>query len=125
MADGGIRGGVPREIIIDGVEYEPAEGSELTYHLAGYNGPSHLAGNRVHYKESNPHDGGFSQDISVSAAKFKTLSALQTSGRYVTVTLTDAGNNVFSGSLTISNDGALENANGVVSLEMGGGLEPR
>ena len=123
MADGEIRGGVPRQIKIDGQEYEPAEGSEFTYHLSGYNGPSHLAGNRVHYKEQNPHDGGFTQDISLGPDGFATLSSLQSSGRYVTVSITDAGSNVFSGRLTISNDGALENANGIVSLEMGGTLE--
>ena len=121
--DGEIRGGVPRQIKIDGQEYEPAEGSEFTYHLSGYNGPSHLAGNRTHYKEQNPHDGGFSQDISVGPDGFATLSKLQSSGRYVTVSITDAGSNVFSGKMTISKDGALENANGIVSLEMGGTLE--
>ena len=121
--DGEIRGGVLRQIKIDGKEYEPAEGSEWTYHLLGYDGPSHLAGNRTHYKEQNPHDGGFSQDLSVGPDEFDTLSALQSSGRYVTVSITNAGSRVYSGKMAISNDGALENANGIVSLEMGGNLE--
>ena len=123
--DGGIRMGVPREIIIDGKEYEPAEGEKLNYHLSGYSGPTHLAGNRVHYSEANPHDGGFSQSLSVSADQFKTLSALQTSRRYVTVTITTAGNDVLSGSLSVANDGALECDDGIVALEMGGSLEAR
>ena len=123
MADGEIRGGVLRQIKIDGKEYEPAEGSEWTYNLSGYGGPSHLAGNRVHYKEQNPHDGGFKQDLSVGPDEFATLSALQSSGRYVTISITDAGSRVFSGRMTIKNDGPLECANGIVSLEMGGNLE--
>lgn len=121
--DGEIRGGVLRQIKIDGKEYEPAEGSEWTYNLSGYGGPSHLAGNRVHYKEQNPHDGGFKQDLSVGPDEFATLSALQSSGRYVTISITDAGSRVFSGRMTIKNDGPLECANGIVSLEMGGNLE--
>ena len=123
--DGGIRKGVPREIIIDGKEYEPEEGEKLNYRLSGYSGPTHLAGNRTHYSESNPHDGGFSQSLSVSAAQFKELSALQASRRYVTVTITTAGNDVLSGSLAIANDGALECDDGTVALEMGGSLESR
>lgn len=121
--DGEIRGGVLRQIKIDGKEYEPAEGSEWTYSLSGYGGPSHLAGNRVHYKEQNPHDGGFKQDLSVGPDEFATLSALQSSGRYVTISITDAGSRVFSGRMTIKNDGPIECANGIVSLEMGGNLE--
>lgn len=121
--DGEIRGGVLRQIKIDGKEYEPAEGSEWTYNLSGYGGPSHLAGNRVHYKEQNPHDGGFKQDLSVGPDEFATLSALQSSGRYVTISITDAGSRVFSGRMTIKNDGPIECANGIVSLEMGGNLE--
>lgn len=121
--DGEIRGGVLRQIKIDGKEYEPAESSEWTYNLSGYGGPSHLAGNRVHYKEQNPHDGGFKQDLSVGPDEFATLSALQSSGRYVTISITDAGSRVFSGRMTIKNDGPLECANGIVSLEMGGNLE--
>ena len=40
-----IRSGVAREIIIDGYEYEPAEGAKLTYRLSGRSGPVHIAGN--------------------------------------------------------------------------------
>lgn len=123
MTDGGIRGGTPREIIIDGVEYEPAADSELTYNLSGRSGPVMLAGNGVAYGNSKPHAGGFKQDISVDSAKYAKLAALQSSGRFVTVSLTNAGNDVFYGSLKVNNDGALENANGVVSLEMAGTLE--
>lgn len=124
MTDGGIRGGVPREIIIDGKEYEPAADSELTYQLSGRSGPVMLAGNGKAYKNSSPHPGKFTQDISVGTAQYKALAALQASGRFVTVSLTNAGNDTFQGSLAISNDGPLENANGIVSLEMAGTLEP-
>jgi len=124
MTDGGIRGGVPREIIIDGVEYEPGADTELTYQLSGRSGPVMLAGNGIAYGNSSPHPGRFAQDISVDAAKFAKLAALQASGRFVPVSLTDAGNNVFYGNMKVHNDGALENANGVVSLEMAGTLDP-
>jgi hypothetical protein len=125
MTDGGIRGGVPREIIIDGVEYEPAEGANLTYRLSGRSGPVHMAGNGTLYAESNPHPGMFAQDISVDAARFKALCALQSSGRFVSVTVTTAGNEVIDGKMKVNNDGALENNNGVVSLEMAGEFRPR
>jgi len=124
MVDGGIRGGVPREIIIDGTEYEPAADSELSYQLSGRSGPVMLAGNGVAYGNSSPHPGRFAQDISLAPAKFSKLAALQSSGRFVAVSLTDAGNSVFYGMMKVHNDGALENANGIVSLEMAGTLEP-
>ena len=124
MIDGGIRGGTPREIIIDGTEYEPAADSELTYNVSGRSGPVMLAGNGVAYGNSKPHPASVKQDISVDAEKYAKLCKLQSSGRFVTISLTDAGNNVFYGLVKINNDGALENANGVVSLELAGTLEP-
>ena len=124
MTDGGIRGGVPREIIIDGVEYEPGADTELTYQLSGRSGPVMLAGNGVAYGNSSPLPGRFAQDLSVDSSRFSKLAALQSSGRFVAVSVTDAGNNVFYGMMKVHNDGPLENANGVVSLEMAGTLEP-
>jgi len=120
-----IRGGVPREIIIDGLEFDPAEGATMTYRLSGRSGPVKMAGNGQVYKESNPHTGHFSQDLSVDAKGFKSLQDLQTSGRFVSATVTTAGNEVIDGKMSVANDGALENNNGVVSLEMAGSFRPR
>jgi hypothetical protein len=122
MADEGIRGGVPREILIDGVEYDPAAESELTYQLSGRSGAVMMAGNGTAYRNSSPHPGRFAQDISVDAAKYKKLCDLQASGRFVSVSLTTAGNDILIGKMSVHNDGPLENANGVVSLEMAGKL---
>ena len=123
--DGGIRGGVPREIIIDGIEFEPAEGAQITYRFSGRSGAVKMAGNGVMYSESNPHAGWFSQDISVDVDKAKKISDLQSSGRFVSVTVTTAGNEIIDGKMKVHNDGGLENNNGVISLEMAGQFRPR
>lgn len=120
-----IRSGVAREIIIDGYEYEPAEGAKLTYRLSGRSGPVHIAGNGVTYKESNPVVGHFSQDVSADAAAYKRLKELETSGRFVPVTITTAGNDILDGEMSVSTDGGLDNDDGTVSLEMGGNLDVR
>ncbi|MBE3064739.1 MAG: hypothetical protein IMZ69_06940, partial [Spirochaetes bacterium] len=88
-------------------------------------GPAKLSGNGVVYAESNPHIGGFNQDISVDAAKFKKLCTLQASGRFVSATVTTAGNEILDCKVKVNNDGAPENNNGVVSLEMAGEVRIR
>lgn len=124
MTNGGVREGTLRELILDGVEYEPAMDSEPTIILAGRSGETKIAGNGVVYGSSKPGLGGLKTDISCDITKYQKLKALQNSGRFVTVSFTDAGNNVYSGQVNISNADPLEMANGVVSLELGGNIEP-
>ncbi len=120
---GFIRGGVPRRMKINAIEYDSADGATINYMLSGRSGAVHIAGNDEIYQESNPHLGGFNQDISVSDDKFKILSDAQSAGEKISGLFTTADNKTFRFSGGISNDGALENDNGVVSLEFRGIVE--
>ncbi len=115
--------GVARELIVDGMELDPAEGSELSYTLSGRAGVVHLAGNGKVYGESNPHIGMLKQDVAVNADVYKKLKAIQNAGRFVSVSCSTAGNDLLIGTMAIGNDGGLENVNGIVSLEMHGTLD--
>ena len=120
-----IRGGVARQVRIDNREYEPAEGTNLTYNESGRSGAVRVAGNGVTYGESNPYAGFFSQDLAVDAEQLTELTKLQTSGRFVPVTVVTPGDETLDGKMKIANEGALQSANGVVSIEMGGTLRAR
>jgi len=117
-----IRQGPAREFLFGGMSLDPAEGSELTYNLSGRYGSVHMAGNGEVYSESNPHTGSIKQDISVDADMYKKLKAIQTAGSFLPVSVTTAGNELLTGQMAIGNDAALENANGIVSLELYGTL---
>jgi len=124
MADEFIRGGVPRDMNIGGIDLNPAEGETITYMLSGRSGPSHTGGNGGRYKESNPHSGGFNQTVSVGTETFERLQDLAGSQEKFAGYFTIASGvtyNVLEGS--IDNDGALENDNGTVALEVGGNVE--
>jgi hypothetical protein len=124
--DGGIRGGVPREIIIKSIgEVDPAEGSQITYWLSGRSGKAKLAGDDVMYSESNPHLGGFTQDISVDASTHKKLCDLQSSGKFDSVTVTLPSGDILDCNVKVDVEGKLDNNNGVVSLEMAGEVRLR
>ena len=117
-----IRQGPAREFIYGKMSLDPAEGSELTYNLSGRSGAVHMAGNGQPYSESNPHTGSIKQDVSVDGAMYKALKAIQTNGEFLSVSVTTAGNELLTGVMAIGNDGPIENANGVVSLELHGSL---
>lgn len=117
--------GPARELIYDGMELAPAEGSELSYTLAGYSGAGHIAGNLSTYRESNPHPGAIKQDIIVTADQYKKLKAIQNAGRYAPVVCTNANGDLLIGAMCIGNTDGLENANGTISLELSGNLSVR
>ena len=119
---GKIRQGPAREFLYGGMQLDPAEGSELTYNLSGRSGTVHMAGNGSVYSESNPHPGSIKQDISVDGEMYNRLKAIQSAGSFLPVSVTTAGNDLLTGEMAIGNDGAIENANGVVSLELYGTL---
>lgn len=123
--DGGVRKGPLRELIVDGMELDPSEGSTPTIVLSGYSGDTHVSGNGVYYGEASPHAGRLEQDVSVDSATLKKLQSLQSSGRFVSVTATDSGNRVYDGKMRISNDDGLEADDGDVSLSLKGSLRPR
>ena len=119
---GKIRQGPAREFLYGGMQLDPAEGSELTYNLSGRSGTVHMAGNGAVYSESNPHPGSVKQDISVDGEMYNRLKEIQSAGSFLPVSVTTAGNDLLTGEMAIGNDGAIENANGVVSLELYGTL---
>jgi len=117
-----IRQGPAREFLYGGMSLDPAEGSELTYNLSGRAGTVHMAGNGQPYSESNPHAGSVKQDISVDGEMYKRLKEIQTAGSYLPLSVTTAGNELLTGEMAIGNDGPIEDANGIVSLELYGKL---
>lgn len=123
MASGKIIQGPARELIIDSIELDPAEGSELTYATHGYSGPVHIAGNGGVYGEANPHIGYINQDVAVDPDTYQKLKGIQNARRFVSVSCTTPGNELLIGQMAIGNDGAIENVNGIVSLELQGKLE--
>ena len=112
-----------RELIVDSIELDPAEGSELTYATHGYSGPIHMAGNGNVYGELNPHIGYIKQDVAVDPYTYDKLKAIQNSRRFVSVSCTTPGNELLLGQMAIGSDGTIESVNGIVSLELYGKLE--
>jgi hypothetical protein len=118
-----IRGGVPREVVLNGRNYTPAEGETITYMLSGRSGAVHIGGDGSTYKESNPHLGGFNQTLAVDPDDMAALNELQGDQNEITGYVTIASGTTFSFRGSISNDGALESDNGNVSLECRGVFE--
>lgn len=119
-----IRGGVPRELNLGGIDLHPAEGETITYMLSGRSGAVRIAGDGDIYKESNPNIGGFDQVVSVSDDEFKALKNLQDSGEKLTGYFTLPSGVTFNVlSAGISNDGGLSLDNGTVALEVRGNVE--
>lgn len=118
-----IRGGVPRDFVLSGREFTPAEGETINYMLSGRGGPMHIGGNGTVYKESNPLLGGANQSLACDEDDFAFLVALQESSEQLTGYFTMPSGETFSMFVGISNDGALELDNGVVALEVRGNVE--
>ena len=118
-----IRGGVPREMNISGVDYDPAEGAQIKFMLAGRSGAVHIAGNSEIYQESNPSLGGWDQDLSCDGEQFKTLSDAQAEGDKVSGYFITAAGTSYTFNGGIANDGPLELDNGVCSVEFRGKVE--
>jgi len=114
-----------RELIFIGSDLEPAEGANPTIRLSGRSGPSHISGTGTVYGESNPHIGYLSQDVAMDMETFKKISAAQTAGTFGSITVTTVENKILDGKMRISNDGAIELNNGIVTLEFQGNLRPR
>ncbi len=120
-----IIGGVPRDFVINGREFTPAEGEQLNYMLSGRGGPVHIGGNSSTYKESNPFLGGANQVLACDTDDFDALVTLAGSGSKLTGYFTTASGKTFTMIGGISNDGPLESDNGNVSLEFRGKVEPQ
>ena len=118
-----VRGGVPRDFVLNGREFTPAEGETINYMISGRGGPVHIGGNGAVYKESNPQLGGANQSLACDEDDFEFLVALQESSEQVTGYFTMPSGATFNLFVGISNDGALELDNGVVSLEVRGKVE--
>lgn len=122
--DGGIREGTAKEILIDSLEYDPAEGGTPEFVEDGYAGAVKAAGNKTMYSESNYKPGSFKHDLSCTPEQYHTLAVLQSSRRSVSVAVTDAGGTLWIGKMYVSNTDRITLNNGVVSLEMAGQFAP-
>jgi len=118
-----IRGGVPREFNLNGYDFHPAEGENINYKLSGFGGPAHIAGDGDIYGEYNPLMGGWTQSFSVDGDDFKNLVNMQSSTEKVVGYWTMPNGETYNFTGKISNDGSLENDNGVVSVEFSGNVE--
>lgn len=120
-----LKGGVPRDIKLNGNPYAAAQDEKLTYMLSGRGGPVAIDGNGEPYQESNPLLGGFNITLSVDEDEFQTLEDMRKSGVKIVGYFTTASNTTFNVSGGISSDTALENDNGTVSIEFRGKVEPQ
>lgn len=118
-----LRGGVPREINFADREWDPADGETLKYMLSGRGGPVHITGNAKAYQESNPFLGGADFTISIGDSEFEELVAAQSAGVELNGYFITAAGVTFNMKGGIANDGAIENDNGTVSLEIRGIVE--
>lgn len=118
-----LKGGVPREFVLSGREFTPAEGEKAVYMLSGRGGPVHIGGNSDTYMESNPLLGGVNQSLACDAEEFKALKDMQGSAEKITGYMTMPSGETFNLFGGIGNDGALELDNGVVALEFRGNVE--
>lgn len=118
-----IKGGVPRDLVLNGKEFTPAEGETATYMISGRGGPVHIGGNGETYKESNPQLGGLNQSISCDEDEFIALKELQESAEKITGYFTMPSGETFNLFGGIANDGSLELDNGVVAIEFRGKVE--
>lgn len=123
MAGKWIRGGVPRELVLSGREFTPAEAETATYMLSGRGGPVHIGGNSDTYKESNPFIGGLNQTVAADEDDFAALVELQQSAEKITGYFTMPSGETFNLFGGIGNDGALELDNGTVAVEFRGNVE--
>lgn len=112
--------GTIRSYNISGLELDPAQDSEPKFNPSGRHQEVKVSGNEKLYSTSNPHSSFFSNDFAVDEDTFKKLHDLQTSGRELVETITFASGKVASGTVSISNTEALQNANGVCTLETRG-----
>ena len=120
-----IRGGVPRDFVLNGREFTPAEDETITYMLSGRGGPVHLGGNGETYKESNPQLGGANQSLACDEDDFIALNALKENSTKITGYFTMPSGETFTMIGGISNDSNLELDNGVVAIEFRGKVEPQ
>ena len=118
-----IKGGVPREFVLTGREFTPAEGETATYMLSGRGGPVHIGGNSDIYKESNPFLGGVNQSLACDEDEFIALKEMQESAEKITGYMTMPSGETFNLFGGIGNDGPLELDNGVVPVEFRGNVE--
>ena len=118
-----IRGGVPRDFVLNGREFTPAEDETITYMLSGRGGAVHIGGNGDTYKESNPLLGGANQSLACDEDDFIALKDLQESSTKITGYFTMPSGETFTMIGGIGNDSNLELDNGVVAIEFRGKVE--
>lgn len=120
-----IRGGVPREVNIKGLNLAPADGETISYALSGRGGEVKIDGNENPYQTSVPQLGGFELGFSVSDDEMADLRELQNSGTLHVGYFTTASGDTFNFQGGIDSAEALNNEDGVVIIPFRGKVEPQ
>lgn len=120
-----LRGGVPKDIKLDGFPFAAAQDEKITYMVSTRGGTVSVDGNGDPYQESNPQNGGFNLVFSVDDDEFIQMEAIKSAGAKIVGYFTTASNRTFNVAGGISSDTALENDNGTVSVEFRGKVTPQ
>jgi hypothetical protein len=117
------RGGHPRQVSINGREYDPAPDSSVTIILSGWTNENLATGNGGIHTNQNRKLGGFDGlTLSISGAEsdYEAMQAVANGEELVPVNITLANGDTYSGSLQIEGDLNFNGGDGTVELAMRG-----
>lgn len=117
------RGGDVRQVIINGVEYDPVGGGNggYTAMFSGFSNENQPTGNGGMHTTSNRALGGFDGlALSVTTEQYQQLVDIQTDAETVPVQVTVASGAVHSGELAIEGDLQMDGTAGTVEIAMRG-----
>lgn len=117
------RGGDVRQVIIDGVEYDPVGGGNGGYTaiFSGFSNENQPTGNGDMHTNANRVLGGFDGlALSVTTEEYQTLSDVRNAGEKVPVQITLASGAVHSGQLAVEGDLQMDGTAGTVEIAMRG-----
>ncbi len=120
-----IKGGVPREVNIDGFNFPPAADEPLSYSLSGRGGEVKLDGNGDPYQGSSPQIGGFELGYIIGDDDMVRIREIQSSGVKLSGYFTTAAGETFNFIGGIDGTDALTNEDGVVTIPFKGKVEPQ
>jgi len=125
MSDNWIKGGVPREVNVDGFNFPPADGETISYSLSGRGGEIKLDGNSNPYQGSSPQIGGFELGYIIGDDDMSRVREIQNSNVKLTGYFTTAAGDTFNFFGGIDGTDALSNEDGVVTIPFKGIVEPQ
>lgn len=118
-----IKGGVPTDVNIEGINLAPGDGETLTYSLSGRGGAMKMDGNENPYSSSNPQLGGFELGFVVSDDEMIDIRNIQNSQQKLTGYFTTASGITFNFFGGIDSEESLSNEDGIVTIPFKGKVE--